>query len=98
MAERLEVIQPGVLPEFQALGLAFTAERVRAVDPLPEIASAAAQRCQAWGGCGRTRRSGPRTARKNCATCRPPRHTARGHARSHDGCAHVRAARSPAAA
>jgi hypothetical protein len=25
MAERLEAIQPGVLPEFQALGLAFTA-------------------------------------------------------------------------
>ena len=25
MAERLEIIQPGVLPEFQALGLAFTA-------------------------------------------------------------------------
>lgn len=25
MAERLEALQPGVLPEFQALGLAFTA-------------------------------------------------------------------------
>jgi hypothetical protein len=25
MAKRLEAIQPGVLPEFQALGLAFTA-------------------------------------------------------------------------
>jgi hypothetical protein len=25
MAERLEKIQPGVLPEFQAIGLAFTA-------------------------------------------------------------------------
>lgn len=25
MAERLEAIQPGVVPEFEALGLAFTA-------------------------------------------------------------------------
>jgi hypothetical protein len=28
MAERLETIQPGVLPEFQAFGLAFTAGMV----------------------------------------------------------------------